>query len=115
MSRSRSLAVLILLVALSGCTTQRLGSTPTVAATVTSENGVPAPLAILRPHLGHIQIRVEQSLKGSLRHAHMHRHDAVVDLPHTSQILPLHAGGLGALLDDAGLVNEADDSQVVAG
>ena len=75
--------------------------------------GPPAALAALVPRPGQVQVGIEQGLEAALGHPDGHRHDAVGDLAHAAQVLPLHAGGLVPLLETAGLVDDADGAQRV--
>ena len=78
--------------------------------------GGPAPLAVLVPGLlGQEQVGVEHGREVAAAAGEVDGDDAVVDLAASPAVLPLHAGGLVPLLGRAGLVDPADDADIVRG
>ena len=77
--------------------------------------GRPAAVAVVVPGLGQEQVGIDQGLVAATGDAQVDGDDAVVDLAQLAAVLPLHAGGLGALLARAGLIDDADGAQLVVG
>ncbi len=67
------------------------------------------------PRPGQVQAGVQQRPEQTAGDADMDGDDAVGDLADATQVLPLHARGLVALLEAAGLVDDADGAQRVGG
>src|SRR5262249_5695033 len=77
--------------------------------------GLPAAPPVPRPAPGQVEVGVDQTLVAALADAEVDGYDAVVDLADAAEVLPVHAGGPGALLEHAGLVDDPDGAQLVAG
>src|SRR3989440_8898567 len=65
------------------------------------------------PGLGQEQVGVDQALVTAAADAEVDGDDAVIDLADTAEVLPLHARGLGALFQGAGLVDQPDGAQLI--
>src|SRR5207249_7089213 len=63
---------------------------------------------VVGPRLGQEQLEVDEALVAAPGHGEVDGDDAVVDLAGAAEVLALHAGGLVALLEAAGLVDDAD-------
>src|SRR5262249_5928428 len=77
--------------------------------------GGAATVAVGVPGLGQEQGGVDQGLVVPPGDGQVDGDDAVLGLAGLAAPLPLDAGGLGPLLDGAGLVDDADGTQVVGG
>src|SRR5262249_1972390 len=75
--------------------------------------GGAAARAVVGPLLGQGQVGGAQGLVGAAGEAEVDGDDAVLDLAQAAEVLAGDAGGLGALLADAGLVDQADGAQLV--
>ena len=64
---------------------------------------------------GQEQVGIDQGLEAAAGDAEVDGDDAVLLLADLAAPLALHAGSLGALLDGAGLVDDADGAQLVVG
>src|SRR6185437_11222772 len=84
-------------------------------ADVVGDAGGLTAFAVGIPCLGQVQLGVQQGLEAAFGHADMDGDDAVVDLTHTAQVLPLYSGRLVAPLAATGLVDNAHGAQRVRG
>ena len=76
--------------------------------------GFQASLAVLIPGLvGDEQIGVEHGQEAAVFDGQVNRDDAVFDFAQRPAVLPLYAGGFVSLLGHAGLVDQADDAQII--
>src|SRR5207302_3399439 len=80
---------------------------------VLGDAGLLAALVVRCPVLGEKQFGIEQGLVAAAADAEVDADNAVGDLADTAEVLPLHAGGLGARLEGGGFVDQADAAQVV--
>jgi hypothetical protein len=82
---------------------------------VVGDAGLAAALAVGVPGLGQEQVGVEEGLVAAAGEAGVDGDDAVLDLAGLAAVLPLDARGVGAVLDGAGLVVQADGAEAVGG
>src|SRR5262249_21883076 len=74
-----------------------------------------AAVAVGVPRPGQEQGAVHQGLVAAAGDGQVDGDDAVLDLAQLAAVLPVHAGGLAALLPGAGLIDAADGAEVIAG
>jgi hypothetical protein len=85
----------------------RFGGEPDLALVIDAgDPGLGAPLPVVGPGLRQIELSVDQCPPARRCVGEEHAKLAVLDPPSRAGVLTLHAGGLGALLQEPGLVGD---------